>query len=568
MCLEHHYLEGGIGLMPSFLTDNIMRGTDWRALERAVARLMILAGWDNVEVVGETGDNGADIIGVRAVNGVRKTWVVQVKAKTMGEIVGSGAVKEVMNAMSVYGANIAVVATNGDFADMAKKRQKELKEQGFDLRLWNGRFLMDFLAQLPQYPHLRSLRPYQDDIVNKAKSIYDNHGKRALYIVATGLGKTVIASRIFNYLWEKGNKRFLVLCHAQDLALQLEQSFWKEISKDVPTRTFFGGRPPLIYDGINFGLYQTFSNYLNGITENDFDVVIVDEAHHALANGFASCLNSLKPNFLIGMTATPWRGDGQSMATIFGNPIASVSLVDGMNDKYLAEVDYRLFCDNIDWEKVHNLSRQKCSIKDLNKKLFLPQRDDAIISQIKKTCAEVSSPRIIVFSPSIEHAKQFAVQLTSAGISCVSLSGEDKFARRKNLMDFSAGKNQAVTAVDVLNEGIDVPNVNILVFLRATHSRRIFIQQLGRGLRISDTKKKVIVLDFVSDIRRIAEVIQMNKEGKEKAKTSETMYLKNGFVHFSNQQAGDFMQEWLADMADVSNFDENEKLAFPEDYHG
>lgn len=168
-----------------------------------------------------------------------------------------------------------------------------------------------------------------------------------MYIVATGLGKTVIAARITNYLWSRGNRKFLVLCHAQDLALQLEQSFWREISKNIPTRTFFGGRPPLIYDGINFGLYQTFTNYLNGIEEKDFDVVIVDEAHHALANGFSSCLTALNPHFLVGMTATPWRGDGKSITTLFGNPIATVSLIDGMKDKYLAEVDYRLYCDKV-----------------------------------------------------------------------------------------------------------------------------------------------------------------------------------------------------------------------------
>ena len=552
--------------MNGFLTDNILKGTDWRALERAVARLMMLAGWDNVEVVGETGDNGADIIGVRTYKGVKKIWVVQVKAKTTGELVGSPAVKEVMKAMSIYGASVAVVATNADFTDSAKKRQKELMAQGFDLKLWNGRFLLDFFAQLPEFKPLRPLRPYQDDIVTKAQSIYENHGKRAIYIVATGLGKTVIAARITNYLWSRGNRKFLVLCHAQDLALQLEQSFWREISKNIPTRTFFGGRPPLIYDGINFGLYQTFTNYLNGIEEKDFDVVIVDEAHHALANGFSSCLTALNPHFLVGMTATPWRGDGKSITTLFGNPIATVSLIDGMKDKYLAEVDYRLYCDNIDWKQVHELSHKKHSIKDLNKKLFLPQRDDAIIAQILKTCKEIKNPRIIVFTPSIQHGQQFARQLTVSGIPCVPLSGEEKFTRRKNLMDFSSGKVQAVTAVDVLNEGIDVPDVNILVFLRATHSRRIFVQQLGRGLRISPTKKKVIVLDFVSDVRRIAEVLQMDKEAREKAQDTETMYLKNGFVSFNDQKAQDFLTEWLADVADVSNYDENEKLAFPEDF--
>lgn len=101
-------------------------------------------------------------------------------------------------------------------------------------------------------------------------------------------------------------------------------------------------------------------------------------------------------------------------------------------------------------------------------------------------------------------------------------------------MAFAAGTYQAVSAVDVMNEGIDIPDVNILLFLRATHSRRIFVQQLGRGLRLSDGKEKVIVLDFVSDIRRMADIIEMNREGKVKGAENEVIYLQEGFVSFSD----------------------------------
>lgn len=111
---------------------------------------------------------------------------------------------------------------------------------------------------------------------------------------------------------------------------------------------------------------------------------------------------------------------------------------------------------------------------------------------------------------------------------------------------------------------IDVPDVNILVFLRATHSRRIFVQQLGRGLRIADDKDKVIVLDFVSDIRRMAEVISMSNEGKEKGQGSEQLFLKEGFVHFTNDKMESFVQAWINDVANLSETDDNSKLTFPE----
>ena len=548
----------------SFLSNNIMRGTDWRALERAVARLMMLAGWENVAVVGESGDEGADIIGVRYNHGVPQKWVVQVKSVIRGKYVGVSAINEVMHAMSLYGAQVAAVATNGDFYSSAIKKKTELCLNGFDLKLWNGSFLSSLFEKLPDHSRQKGLRKYQDEIVQKMKTIYSQKGRRAFYVVATGLGKTVIAARIARYLWEEGNHRILVLCHAQDLALQLEQSFWSELSKEIPTRVFFGGFPPLLYDGINFGLYQTFQSYLSGISESDFDVVIVDEAHHALASGFRTCLEHLHPRFLIGMTATPWRGDGQSVIEIFGEPIKTVSLIDGMSQGYLSQVDYRLFCDNIDWHEVPNLSKSNLSIRDLNKKLFLPQRDDAIIAEIKKVSKEVGNPRIIVFSPSVEHGKLFSQKLSVEGITSVPLSGLEKIERRKNLLDFTAGKFTAVTAVDLLNEGIDVPDVNILVFLRATHSRRIFVQQLGRGLRLAEGKKKVIVLDFVSDVRRIADVVRMDNEGRVKGKETETVYLQNGFVKFNDIKAQEFMMAWLADVADIGDCDDNEKLSFPE----
>ena len=548
----------------SFLSDSIMKGTDWRALERAVARLMMLAGWKNVAVVGASGDGGADIVGVRYEKGVPQKWVVQVKAVLRGKYIGASAINEVMRAMSLYGAQVAAVATNGDFYSSATKKQKELKRNGFDLRLWNGAFLVSLHEHLPTYPTRKSLRPYQDEIVAKAKAIFLSNGRRAFYIVATGLGKTVIAARITDFLWNQGCRKILVLCHAQDLALQLEQSFWGEVSKEVPTRVFFAGTPPLVYEGINFGLYQTFQGYLSGITESDFDAVIIDEAHHALASGFRTCIEHLQPRFLVGMTATPWRGDGKSVIDIFGEPISTVSLIDGMSQGYLSQVDYRLFCDNIDWRMIPELSKSNYTIRDLNKRLFLPQRDDAIILQIKKVAAELRKPRVIIFSPSIDHGRLFADELSMAGISCVALSGADKIERRNRLLAFTSGKYSAVTAVDLLNEGIDVPDVNILVFMRATHSRRIFIQQLGRGLRLYDGKERVVVLDFVSDIRRIADVIKLDAEGRVKAKGSETLFLREGFVNFNDIKAQQFMTAWLADVADIGDCDDTERLSFPE----
>lgn len=557
----------------NFLTDEILKGTDWRAVERAIARIMSHCGWSSVRVVGRRGDGGGDVIGIRQVSGRKAVFVVQVKSVMGQNYIGPSAIQEAVNALPLYGGEIAVVATNGDFRQTAYKRRDELRAAGYDVRLWNGTFLQELLARWPaRSQDYRQPRPYQSGIVERSLEKYSAGGSRVQFVVATGLGKTVIASEILSNLFGKGLNSALVLCHSQELALQLEQSFWSQIDKSIPTRVFFEGSLPKAYEGINFGLYQTFSNRLSGVEETDYDVVIVDEAHHAMAYGFRRCLEYLQPRLLVGMTATPWRGDGVSIDGIFGPPVAQVSLVDGMKMGYLAQADYRIYSDTMDWDDVTRSTHGRMNIRDLNKRLFIPQRDEAIVEELVKQASSVRDPRVIIFCASIEHCKRFAEMLTVAtNLSCRQLSGLDRVERNRALMDFASGRVQAVTAVDVLNEGIDVPDVNILVFLRSTHSRRIFVQQLGRGLRPSIGKDKLLVLDFVTDIRRIAEVIEMDQEAQKpmlsfQPRRGEKMvtYFKNGLVTFMNKGAIPFTQQWLQDVADLEDTEDVQFLKFPE----
>ena len=551
----------------NFYTEDIAKGYNWKGLERALARLMGHLGWKDTNVIGGAGDMGGDILGTRIDEAGAKSWVVQSKAVSGDRYIDPQAIKEAIDALTFYQANVAAVATNGEFTKTARQRQAQLESNGYTIKLWNGAFLQALIEGMPNdSAAYRQLRTYQQNIVDKVLRAFDAGEKRSFYIVATGLGKTVIAATIARNLWERGCRRILVLCHATDLAIQLEQGFWSQITKEVPTSVFFDGLPPRNTEGICFGLYQSLYGYLPGIDPEQFDVVIVDEAHHALANGFRTCLEHLKPRFLIGMTATPWRGDGQSLSAIFGNPIEKVSLVDGMAMGYLSKVDYRILCDNVDWNNMQSMSRKNFSIRDLNKRLFLPQRDEAVIAEIQKVVRTMNQPRIAIFSPSIEHSNRFANMLSAAGIPCAALSQVDKAERRRRLLAFSTGAYQAVCAVDVMNEGIDIPDVNLLVFLRATHSRRIFVQQLGRGLRLSEGKDKVIVLDFVSDIRRMADMIEMNREGKIKGTENEVLYLQEGFVSFSDAKVEKFVKVWLEDVADLGDSDDETRLTFPEGF--
>lgn len=553
----------------TFLNDNIMSGGDWQALELAVVRLISHCGWENIQYVGGSGDKGADILAVRFNDHSKKneSFLFQVKAITSSSYVGISAINQAITGQSYYRSKIVVVATNGDFTNSAYKRRDQLNSEGFNIKLWNGNFLRLLIEKWDIYScGRRKLRNYQNDIVEIVKECYTNGRSKTLFVVATGLGKTVIAAYLTNHFYKNGLKKVLVLCHSIDLAYQLQKSFWSQLSKYIPTRLFMSGEAPVPYEGINFGLYQTLYGYLGGLQPDAFDLIIVDEAHHALANAFSTCIEHLNPKLLIGMTATPWRGDGRTIDSIFGEPVAKVSLIDGMRMGFLAVVDYRLMCDNIDWEEIPKLAKNKLTIKDLNKRLFLPQRDDAVIAEIIKVTQCVNNPRIVVFSPSKSHADSFASKLVSSGISAANMSIDDKILRRQILLDFSSGKIQALTAVDVLNEGIDVPDVNVLVFLRATHSRRIFIQQLGRGLRLAPGKEEVIVLDFVTDIRRIAAVKELDNEAKKSPyrQEAETVFLRDGVVTFSNNKGQKLIDAWLDEVASLQDQDEAERLIFPD----
>lgn len=553
----------------TFLTEPVVKGTDWRAVERAVARVMSHCGWKGVRVVGGSGDSGGDVIGLRPTPNGPQVYVVQVKAITGGNYVGPGAIQEALDALAKYSGDVCVVATNGDFTGTACRRRDVLNAHGFDVRLWNGTFLSQLLAKWPDHHHERQeLRPYQESIVRLCLDKFAAGTTRAQFVVATGLGKTVIAAKLLDHFLESGMRRALILCHVQELALQLEQQFWYQLDKSVPTSVFFEGAMPRPRDGVNFGLYQTFSSWLPSIEPEEYDVVIVDEAHHALAHGFRRALSHLRPKFLVGMTATPWRGDGLSIDQTFGTPVARVSLVDGMKMGYLARVDYRIYVDTINWEALQQAPRDGVSIRDLNKRLFVPQRDEAIVEEIVRQCEGLSNPKAMVFCASIEHCARFADLLVSSSrMTCKRISGLDKVERNRVLMEFASGRIQAVTAVDVLNEGIDVPDVNLVVFLRSTHSRRIFVQQLGRGLRLAPGKDRLLVLDFVTDIRRIAEVMQMDDEARRPTRGLEefrTLYFPDGIVKVESPGALPFAEQWLHDVADLADSPDSHLLEFPE----
>jgi superfamily II DNA or RNA helicase len=292
-------------------------------------------------------------------------------------------------------------------------------------------------------------------------------------------------------------------------------------------------------------------------------MILVDEAHHIGSDSYQKAINHIRPKFLGGVTATPWRGDDYDISHLLGPPVVRMGIAEGLQQGFLSDVDYRMLGDNLDWSFVQNLSKHKYSINQLNKRLIIPTRDEEAARIIADLFRREKRHRGIIYSPSIPHANTFAAYLRQYDFKVETISSDcDPRERYKIMSQFRAGKMDFVATVDLFNEGVDVPDVDCIVFMRATHSRRIFVQQLGRGLRLSPNKKQVLVLDFVTDLRRVAEVIDLDKAVR--GGSIEHLGLGNRLVQFAHKTAGNFLREWMLDQASLFLREDEHNLELPQ----
>ncbi|HCD35644.1 MAG TPA: restriction endonuclease subunit R [Chlorobium sp.] len=552
--------------MAGFVCEERLTYGPWPAFERMAARLAQHAGFTDVAIVGGSGDLGADVVG--AMNGSR--WVFQAKFRSNGGTDGAG-VHEAALAAGKYDAQTAVLATNTYFYENAYAAQREKNEAGLDMRLWNGAYLLEFFEKLPTASHaLRELRNYQVSAVEAVEGARAHGQRKALAIMATGLGKSMVANQVIaNELDRNPCQEVLVLAHMSDLVRQLEASSWQQLGKGTSTHLWTDGEQPAYSGGVVFATWQSLFSAMRkdaGSLRERFGLVVVDEAHHAPSVGFTELLEHLSPNFLAGLTATPWRGDERSLQGLFGEPVFTLDIVAGMQMGFLAAVDYRMLTDGINWEEVSRASSQGLTVADLNSHLVVPERDIGMVEVICDKMAGIKNPRALAFCRSIEHAERLQPLFASRGVKTALLHSQlPREQRFKNLSGFRMGHIDLLISIEMLNEGIDIPEVNLVAFMRVTHSRRIFLQQLGRGLRISKGKENVLVLDFVADIRRIAAGLEINRLAKERSAGMEVVRYRDGqIVKFDNDAPLRFFEQYLADIASLDSADEDSRLRFPE----
>ncbi|HEX9429852.1 MAG TPA: DEAD/DEAH box helicase family protein, partial [Candidatus Bathyarchaeia archaeon] len=249
-----------------------------------------------------------------------------------------------------------------------------------------------------------------------------------------------------------------------------------------------------------FSTIQTMSRRVAQWTRDHFDYIVIDESHHVVAPTYRAVVSYFVPRFKLGITATPRRMDEQDILPTFEMNIAyNLPIERAIVLGYLASIDYKVFSDIV----VGNLeeaSGSALSLLSLSRQLFQERSLDEIVQLYHSEFDQISNPKALIFCPSIA----FANQLHESYEDIQVVTGRTPARRRRSIISrFRSGSIDALATVDLFNEGIDIPDANLLVFLRSTSSETIFQQQLGRGLRKAPGKEAVHVLDFVAYLERL-----------------------------------------------------------------
>ncbi|GAA4308679.1 DUF3427 domain-containing protein [Pontixanthobacter gangjinensis] len=347
--------------------------------------------------------------------------------------------------------------------------------------------------------------PYQEEILSKLDSerIIHNRNKNLL-VAATGTGKTVISAFDFQR-FKKSNSspKFLFVAHRKEILEQAQKTFQHVLRDSNFGELWVGGYKPEKYDQL-FASVQTLNNRLNNLqlAEDFFDYIIVDEVHHIKADSYRPILKRFNPKILLGLTATPERMDGGDITEDFHNKIAAeIRLPEALNRKLLSPFQYFALSDSIDLTNV-SWKNGKYEIKELTK---LYTENDRRVGDILKNCedylTDVNDVQALGFCVSQEHAKYMASKFNLAGLKAdylISGNSSDRSILRNRL---SKKDINYLFVVDIFNEGVDIPEIDTVLFLRPTESLTIFLQQLGRGLRLAENKDCLTVLDFVGNAR-------------------------------------------------------------------
>lgn len=363
---------------------------------------------------------------------------------------------------------------------------------------------------------------------------------RNLVVAATGTGKTLVAAfdyRRFCKSFPGPKPRLLFVVHREEI-LKQSRSVFRAVLKDPNFgELYVGSYKPESLDHLFISVQTLASQRLyDYLPEDYYDFIIVDEFHHAAAPTYQGLLSHFKPKVLLGLTATPERMDGKNVLDYFDGRIAAeIRLPEAIERKLLCPFQYFGVSDEVDlsnirWTRGGYDKTELSNVFSMNRAIA-EKRAGHIVNSLYRYVTDMDNVHGLGFCVSVEHARFMEEYFLSKGIPCMALTGSSGEEDRKQAKErLESGQIRFIFVVDLYNEGIDIPEVDTILFLRPTESLTVFLQQLGRGLRLSEGKECLTVLDFIGNANK-----KYNFEEKFAALLSQTNHsmqyeIKKGFV--------------------------------------
>lgn len=389
----------------------------------------------------------------------------------------------------------------------------ERAKERFDALFWHKRSVeisrelidqYEELVRVPPGPEAREKRPephgVQDEALEALRASRREGARRGMVVMATGLGKTYLSAFDFDQL---SGKRALFIAHRAEILKQAKRT-WAKLFPDRYVGLLKGGKKDFDADILCASVQALAKpDTLKKFAPDHFDYIVVDEFHHAAAKTYRRVLHHFTPRFLLGLTATPDRMDGASLLSLCDeNLVFRAGVVRGVTDGLLVPFHYYGVADKTDFAPIPWRSG-KFDPSALAAAVETRDRAEQALAAYREH-APNETRRALVFCCSVSHADYTAEYFRSEGIKAVAVHSEKSSApRAKSLADFAAGDLEMLCVVDLFNEGLDVPDINVVLMLRPTESPIIFLQQLGRGLRLGKTIEKpfLTIIDFIGNHR-------------------------------------------------------------------
>ncbi|MFW5739456.1 MAG: DEAD/DEAH box helicase family protein, partial [Myxococcota bacterium] len=348
--------------------------------------------------------------------------------------------------------------------------------------------------------------PHQKSVLEALVAERGADHTKNLVIAATGTGKTVIAALDYESLCKRASARprLLFVAHRREILEKSRATYRAALGDGSFGELLTGTDKPLVGRHVFASIQSLHNRQLGSLARDAYDVVVVDEFHHAEADTYTALLTHLAPKILLGLTATPERTDGQSILHWFDNRIAAESrLWDALDQGLLVPFQYFGVDDQTDLSQI-DFRAGRYSVSALEHVYTADEhRAEQVLRALTDRVRDPTTMRALGFCVSVKHAEFMAAFFEKKGLRAACVTGETaRDERRAAVRQLETGELCALFSVDVFNEGVDIPTVDTVLFLRPTESATLYLQQLGRGLRLHEGKSCLTVLDFIGQANR------------------------------------------------------------------